>query len=107
MSNFLKSIEGHTPGGWSFETPTAINTEREPKSEIRIYSDNGTHICDKRIITKCLPEHVANGNLISKSYLLRDIYKLLEHVEQFTDYSDEDNAYLREQAKQLLDKLNS
>lgn len=107
MSNFLKSIEGHTPGGWSFETPTAINTEREPKSEIRIYSDNGTHICDKRIITKCLPEHVANGNLISKSYLLPDIYKLLEDAFENIGYSEEGDRRIREHAKQLLDKLNS
>lgn len=72
----------HTPGPWSFSTPVAINDSQEAFSLISIYSDNGTHICDKKILTSHLPEHRANAKLICASpemlELLRKSSKLLE-----------------------------
>lgn len=96
MSNFLKSIEGHTPGPFKVKPDGVIM--HIGVDSIYSVATVCTSFRKKEIIE-------ANKNLFVKSYLLPDIYKLLERAKGMV--SDSDYAKVRNEAKQLLDKLNS
>lgn len=78
-----------TKGVFSFSS-VAINKNGDiPKTEISMYCDNGLHICDKVIITKLLPEHLYNFQLMSKApemlEMLIKCEKVISELEIATD----------------------
>ncbi len=84
-------ITKHTPGEWSFSPAKAVDGSMKDQmySQIDIYAGNGTHICQKTILTKYLEEHLSNAKLIAAApELLKVCQMLLEDSNNLRDLYD-------------------